>query len=125
MTADFTDRALRRIRLLTIAVGIAGIVAVWIKQGAKPATGFLMGATLSMLNLEGISMLVHAIGGSRRPGPVAALLIALRYLLIGVALYVIVMILGFTPIVVLAGLLASFGAVTLEILYELIFSPHE
>ena len=35
----------------------------------------------------------------------AALLIALRYVLIGVALYVIVMILGFTPIVVLAGLL--------------------
>jgi hypothetical protein len=26
---------------------------------------------------------------------------------------------------VLAGLLASFGAVTLEIFYELIFSPHE
>ena len=125
MTADFTERALRRIRLLTIAVGLAGIVAVWLKQGAKPAAGFLMGATLSMLNLEGISMLVHAIGGSRRPGPVAALLIALRYVLIGVALYVIVMILGFTPIVVLAGLLASFGAVTLEILYELIFSPHE
>jgi len=125
MTAEFTERALRRIRLLTIAVGLVGVAWIWFKQGAKPAAGFLMGATLSMLNLEGISMLVHAIGGSRKPGPVAGLLIALRYVLIGVALYVIVMILGFTPIVVLAGLLASFGAVTLEILYELIFSPHE
>jgi hypothetical protein len=122
---DFNERALRRIRLLTIAVGLTGVAVLWFRQGARPAAGFLMGAALSILNFQGLSMLARAIGGSSKPGPVAALLIALRYVLIGCALYVIVMVLGFTPVPVLAGLLASFGAVILEIFYELIFLSHE
>jgi len=47
-------------------------------------------------------------------------LIALRYAIVGLAVYVIVRILGITPMAVLAGLLAAFAAVILEILYELI-----
>jgi hypothetical protein len=47
-------------------------------------------------------------------------LIALRYAIVGVAVYVIVRVLGITPVAVLAGLLAAFAAVILEILYELI-----
>ncbi len=121
MNLDFNERALRRIRLLTIAVGVTGVAVFWFRQGARPATGFLMGSALSILNFQGLSMLANAIGGSSKPGPLAALLIALRYVLIGCALYVIVMVLGFTPTPVLAGLLASFGAVILEILFELLF----
>src|SRR5579862_3030044 len=122
---DFNDRALHRIRLLTIPVGLTGVVAFWVKQGPRPAAGFLLGAVLSMLNFKALSMLASAVGGSSQPKPVAALFIALRYVLIGCALYVIVMVLGFTPTPVIAGLLASFGAVILEILYELLFLPHE
>jgi hypothetical protein len=116
-----SERALRRIRFLTVAVGLGGAVVVLVRQGLRPAAGFLMGATLSMANFEGLSMLAEAIGGDRKPGPVAALLIALRYLLIGCALYVIVRVLGFAPAVVLSGLLAAFGAAILEILYEFVF----
>jgi hypothetical protein len=47
-------------------------------------------------------------------------LIALRYAIVGLAAYAIVRILGITPVAVLAGLLAAFAAVILEILYELI-----
>ncbi len=122
---DFNEQALRRIRLLTIAVGITGATAFWFAQGPRPTAGFLMGAVLSVLNFQGLSMLAHAIGGSSKPGPLAALLIALRYVLIACALYVIVRVLGFTPTPVLAGLLTSFGAVILEILYELLFLSHE
>jgi len=118
---DFNERALRRIRLLTVAVGAAGTLVALVKLGIRPAVGFLIGATLSVANFEGISMLAHAIGGTQKPKAVATLLIALRYVLIGCALYVIVRILGFTPMAVLAGLLAAFGAVLLEIFYELIF----
>ena len=46
-----------RIRRLTIAVGLAGVAALWLTQGAKPAAGFLMGAALSILNFQGLSML--------------------------------------------------------------------
>jgi hypothetical protein len=121
MSMEFTERALRRIRILTVAVGLGGTAVVLIRQGVRPAAGFFMGATLSVANFEGLSALVHAIGGSRKPGPMAALLIGLRYVLIGCALYVIVRFLGIAPAVVLSGLLAAFGAVILEIFYELVF----
>ncbi len=114
-----SDRALRRLRILTLAVGGVGAAVVLIWQGGRPAAGFLVGAVLSILNLEGLSKLTFAIEGSQRPGPAAAALIALRYLLIGLALYVIVKILGFAPVAVLSGLLTAFGAVVLEVLYEL------
>ena len=116
---DFNERALHRIRILTIAVGIAGAGVLLIRQGVRPALGFLMGAVLSVINFEGLSGLAYAIGGARRPGSTAAVLISLRYVLIGIALYVIVKILGFAPIPVISGLLAAFGAVILEVLYEL------
>jgi hypothetical protein len=115
------ERALRRIRILTVVVGLGGAVVVLVRQGLRPAAGFLMGATLSIANFEGLSMLAAAVGGVRKPGALAGLLIGLRYLLIGCALYVIVRVLGFAPAVVLSGLLAAFGAAILEILYELVF----
>ncbi len=121
MSMDLNERALRRIRSLTIAVGLAGTAVVLAWQGGRSAAGFLMGATLSVANFEGLSALAHAIGGSRKPGAVAALLIGLRYVLIGCALYVIVRFLGIAPAAVLSGLLAAFGAVILEIFYELVF----
>jgi hypothetical protein len=119
---DFYDRAYRRIRILTVAVSLTGAIAVLLLQGIWQAWGFLLGAALSMLNFQGISTTANAMG-AKRPSAVTGIFIALRYLLLGLALYVIVKILGFKPIPVLCGLLAVFGAVLLEILYELIFRP--
>jgi hypothetical protein len=121
MSADFYERALRRIRLFTLAIGLTGTIAVLLAWGLRPAAGFLAGAALSALNFRGLSMLANALGGTARPGPLAAVLIALRYLLIGLAIYVIVRFLGVTPVAVVGGLLAAFAAVILEILRELIF----
>jgi hypothetical protein len=125
MTAQFYERALRRVRFFAIAVGLSGTVAVLTVRGARPAAGFLMGATLSILNFRGLSMLVQVLGGSAKPGPLAAVLIALRYVLIGSAIYVIVRFLGVTAEAVVWGLLAAFAAVILEILFEFIFRIHE
>ena len=117
---EFYERALRRIRILTIAVGLAGTAGVLIARGVRPASGFLLGAALSVLNFQGLSSLAQVLGGTKKPGILAGLLIALRYLVIAFALYVIVRILGFAAGPVLAGLLAAFGAAILEILYELV-----
>jgi len=125
MSADFYAQALRRVRLFAIAVGLSGTVAVLTLRGARPAAGFLMGATLSILNFRGLSMPVQVLGGSAKPGPLAAMLVALRYVLIGSAIYVIVRFLGVTAEAVLWGLLAAFAAVILEILFEFIFRIHE
>jgi len=117
---DFTEAALKRVRVLTVVVGIVGTAVLLAMQGTRTAAGFLMGAVLSMVNLEGLSKMAFALGGFKRPGPAAAVLIALRYVLIGSALYVIIGLLRFAPVVVLSGLLAAFGAVVLEVFYELI-----
>jgi hypothetical protein len=124
MNAEFYERALWRIRLFTAVVGLTGTIILLMTQGIRPAAGFLAGAALSILNFRGLSMLATAIGGTSKPGPLAAVLIALRYVLIGVIIYVIVRFLGVTPAAVIWGLRAAFAAVILEILCELIFRIH-
>lgn len=118
---DFYERALRRIQILTAFVGVAGTLVVLALQNFRSAAGFLLGAALSAVNFYGIAKMAKALGGSSKPGPLAAVLIALRYLLISCAIYVMIRFVGFGPVAVLWGLLAAFGAVVLEILYELIF----
>lgn len=125
MTADFYEQALRRVRFLALVVALTGTAAILIAYGLRTAVGFMLGAALSILNFRGLSMLVNVIGGAAKPGALAAVLIALRYLLIGCAIYVIVRFLGVAPAAVVWGLLAAFAAVILEILYELIFRIHE
>ena len=119
MTVDFYEQALRRVRFLALAVGLSGSIVTLLAYDLRTAIGFMLGSALSILNFRGLSMLVNVIGGAK-PGAFAAVLIALRYLLIGCAIYVIVRFLGVTPAAVVWGLLAAFAAVILEILYELI-----
>jgi len=125
MSSDFYERALRRVRFLALAVSLTGTIAVLLEYDLRTAVGFMLGAALSILNFRGLSMLVNVVGGTAKPGALAAVLIALRYLLIGCAIYVIVRFLGVTPAAVVWGLLAAFAAVILEILYEFIFRIHE
>jgi hypothetical protein len=124
MTADFYEQALRRVCRFAVVLALTGTAAVLAAYGLRTAVGFMLGAALSILNFRGLSMLVNVIGGAK-PGALAAVLIALRYLLIGCAIYVIVRFLGVTPAAVVWGLLAAFAAVILEIVYELIFRIHE
>lgn len=118
------DRALTRIKRLTLVVGIAGTVAMLVLRGRSQAAGFLAGAGISYVNFELLCGLAHVMAPAKTSSAPKArgwgALIALRYAIVGVAAYVIVRILGITPVTVLAGLLAVFAAVILEILYELI-----
>jgi hypothetical protein len=120
MSAFDYDRALTRIKYLTIAVGLVGTGAVFLVRGRGDAAGFLAGAGLSYVNFDLLSGLAHVMGGSASKARGWGVLIALRYAIVGTAAYVIVRILGITPVALLAGLLAAFAAVILEILYELI-----
>jgi hypothetical protein len=114
------DRALARIKMLTMAVGLVGTAAMLYARGRGAAAGFLAGAGISYVNFELLSGLAHVMGASNPKARGWGALIALRYAIVGVAVYVIVRVLGITPVAVLAGLLAAFAAVILEILYELI-----
>jgi hypothetical protein len=125
MKDEFYQRAFQRIRWWTALTTVAGTTAWAAIQGVRPGAGFLCGSAISVLNFRGIEMLAGSLGSSKRPRAFAALLMVFRYALAGGALYVIVRILGFAPLPVLAGLLVPFGAVVLEILYELISRVHE
>ena len=120
---DPYDRALRRIRLISIAVGLIGALIAGMRWGPKIGVGFLIGALLSLVNLQWWNTVVSAIGGSgKAPLRGSAIILLLRYLLIGGVIYAIVKVLKITPAPLLAGLLVSVAAVTLEALYELIYA---
>lgn len=120
MTANFDERVLQRIVRFTIALGVLGAIAAWIRFGPRTATGFFCGAAISLLNfwtLERMSLVFTSGGGAR--GSTA--LFGLRYVTVGAAVYVIVKVLEISLMSVLAGLFVSAAAVIVEILYELIF----
>ena len=120
MSAFDYDRALTRIKHLTLLVGVLGTAAVFLVRGRGAAAGFLAGAGISYVNFELLSGLAQMMGATAPKARGWGVLIALRYAIVGIAVYVIVRILGIAPVAVLAGLLAAFAAVILEILYELI-----
>jgi hypothetical protein len=118
MNDEWYDRALGRIKRLIVVVGIGGATAMLIARGVAPATGFLVGAAFSLINFQLLCTFTKGSGGSSKA--IALVLASLRYLLIGGLGYVIVRVLEIPSLAVLVGLLAAFGAVILEILYELI-----
>ena len=107
-----------RVLRISIILGTVGTVAVFAKLGVRDAIGFLVGAGLSYLSFRSWMRLAATIGDSgRRPATGSAMFLAMRYLLIGVAIYAIVRGLGSTPGALIVGLLVSFSALALELLW--------
>ena len=108
-----------RIRRLTIIIGLMGTAGVLLLRGPRDAAGFLAGAAFSLVSLRSWIRLAEATGaGSTRSARSYGLFLALRYVLLAVALYAIVNLLGITPVATIVGLLVSFAAVIVGILYE-------
>lgn len=125
MNAAAYERALKRMVRLSLAVGGAGAIIALILYGPRIAAGFLLGATFSLLNLRWWTGVADAIGGSgKAPLRGSAALLAMRYLLVAGAIYVIVKFLKITPAALLVGLLVSVAAVMLEALYETIAAKY-
>jgi hypothetical protein len=107
-----------RIRRLTLILGVGGAVAIWGARGPKEAASFLVGALLSLASFHSWMNLAESLDGSgKRPIGASVAFLALRYVLIGGAVYVIVKFLGIAPVAMIVGLLASFAAVVVELLY--------
>jgi ABC-type multidrug transport system permease subunit len=118
------EQTLVRIRRLTLILGAAGTAAVLVASGPREAAGFLAGAAFSLISLRSWIRLTGAAGGtsSAPSARTYGLFLALRYVLLAVALYVIVKVLGITPVATIVGLLVSFAAVILGLLYESVIS---
>jgi len=116
--------AVRRIYRLTVALSVAGaLAAAWV--GGPPwGIGFLIGATISLLNFRWLHRLVDSIGPNPRshPGGTVRFFLVSRYVLFGVVGYVIVKYFKVNIMAALIGLFVAVAAVLIEILYELIYA---
>jgi len=113
-----------RIRRLTIIIGLVGTLAVLLVRGTRDAAGFLAGAAFSLISLRSWMQLAKAAAGGTptRSARTYGIFLALRYVLLAIGLYAIVNVLGITPVATIVGLLVSFAAVILGILYESVTS---
>lgn len=108
----------RRVLRLTLGLGMIGTVAVMGKYGLRDALGFLVGAGLSYLSFRSWMGLAASVGASgKAPAIGSAVFLASRYVLISVAIYAIIKGLGSTPGALIVGLLVSFAALVLELLW--------
>jgi len=118
----FYDRALARIQRNIPAISFAGIAAAWILRGWTWGAGFALGAAVSWMNYRWLKQIADAVGGKQRPRVRMAIVLGLRYFLLGGGAYVI---LRFTKVSVpsaLLGLFVSVAAVVVEILFELLYA---
>lgn len=118
----FYERALRRIYIHMIWIGLAGCaVAAW-RFGWAAGMGFLVGAAVSVINFRWLHRLADSLDpAAPRPRKGLKLLLPLRYVLFGVAGYVIVRYFRVNMLAALVGLFVAVAAVLVEILYELIY----
>lgn len=115
---EFYERAIRRIKLTILVLGVTGALALAIWKDFRFGSGFLIGAAASYVSFWRWERVVEAIvsGKARRP----PWRLALRLIVLLAAGYVIIKLTGFNLAAAALGLLVPAAAVTLEMLYELI-----
>ena len=121
----FFGRALARIYIWIAVLSACGAIAAGIYGGWRWTVGFLLGAGGSWINFRWIRQLVNSLGDvptAKPPRKRLAVILGLRYLLLGIAAYAI---LNFTALSLAGaffGLFVPVAAVILEILFELVYA---
>lgn len=114
-------RAIERIWKAMFALGAGGAIAVFALRGWRWAAGFVLGWAISALNFRWLKQVATSIGNASAK-PRMAVLLGLRYVVLGGGSYAI---LKYTEISVAAlfwGLFVAVAAVILEILFELVYA---
>jgi len=109
---------IRRIWVITAVLIVVGTVAAMARGGKAAAIGFLVGACYSVLSFRFLHSVVQSIG-SDAPRSAGALLLATRFLLLGLLLYVIMKTSESSLWAALCGLFVAFAAAILESIYQL------
>lgn len=112
--------ALRRIYRAMKWLAALGAIAMFPFLGGVWSIGFLLGAAVAYFNFTWLHQMVDALAPDARPTPKRVYwFVALRYLLLGGAGYVIVKVFGMNVIATLSGFFIPAAAVIFEVLYEL------
>ncbi len=119
------ERAYGRIIQLSLALTLAGAGVYVFRMGWRGGFGFLLGAGIAFLNFYWLKRTVFAIGdlsGNKPPKARVAIVLGLRYLLLGLAAYAILRFSQISVTAFVVGLFAPTAAVILEILIELFYA---
>jgi len=120
----FYAGALDRIRILMIVLGGALSLAAWLIFGMRPALGFLLGCVIAYLNFQWLKSGVSGLAdratnsGKAQSGKGIIARFLRRYLLLGVAAYVILTSFPASLRGLFAGLFLPVGAIACEAVYE-------
>jgi hypothetical protein len=120
MTVD-PDRAVQRILQAIVVLSAAGAIGLLMWRGWSFAAGWLLGATASAINFHWLRRVTETLG-SASPKDRKAVLLGLRYVLLGAGAYVILKYTAISLPAALAGLFVPVAAVLIEILIELAYA---
>ncbi|SRR5579871_1901700 len=121
------DLSVPRVTRFTLILGAAGSIAALIGWDYRAAVGFLAGAALSLVSIRSWVRVAESLnpeGPAPRSGAASAVFLALRYVLIAGAVYATMKVLGSAPAAILLGLLVSFAAVVLDLLFGTVLSKN-
>ena len=116
------DAAIARVRrhAILLTVGLAAVLGLW-SRSLPQALGVLGSGTLMLLSFQGLvsfsSRLMTA--DDKGPNPLQAVLLAGRYVLLGIVLYAMVLMPGVGPVPVAVGLSVLVLAILLEAVIQL------
>src|SRR2546422_9425193 len=119
------DLAAGRISRFTLVLTVSGAAIYFVAAGWRGGCGFLLGALISYLNFRWLKRTVNALGEAARGKPPrawVAVVLGLRYLLLGLGADAILRFTEINLTSALVGLFVSTAAVILEILFELIYA---
>jgi len=119
------ERAVGRILRLTLILTVGGAAVYLVIAGWRGGCGFLLGGLVSWLNFHWLKRTVYALGeaaAGKPPRARLAVLLGLRYLLLGLGAYAILRFSEISLTAALVGLFVPTAAVILEILIELIYA---
>ena len=108
-----------------IVIAIAALATAFVYFGWRIAVGFALGAAIAYLNFHWLKRTVYAVGEAAAGKPPRlrfAVLLGLRYVLLGLGAYAIVRFSEISLTAALFGLFVPTAAVIVEILIELLYA---
>lgn len=124
LTEPFSAGALDRIRRNMIVLVVLCLVAAWVRFGWRVAGGFALGSIIAFLNFHWLKRVVTALvdkvaeSGQAQSSVGVVMRFLLRYLLMGIAAYVILSVSPASLNGLFAGLFVPVAAIICEGLYE-------